>query len=84
MKKVLIISILVVSLLSAKQVLVDTNDALSVKVSSNVANIDDNNTNYNSIRNSREEIVIFEWDLTTISRVIFRLNKLFRVIFIMF
>ena len=49
MKKVLIISILVVSLLSAKQVLVDTNDALSVKVSSNVANIDDNNTNYNSI-----------------------------------
>ena len=45
MKKVLIISILVVSLLSAKQVLVDTNDALSVKVSSNVANIDDNNTN---------------------------------------
>ena len=34
MKKVLIISIFVVSLLSAKHVLVDTNDALSVKVSS--------------------------------------------------
>ena len=62
MKKVLLISLLVVSLLSARQVFVDTNDALSVKVSNNITNIDNENINENSVRSSREEIVLFEWD----------------------
>ena len=65
MKKVILISLLVVSLLSARQVFVDTNDALSVKVSSNIANIDNENINENSIRSSREEITLFEWDFET-------------------
>ena len=62
MKKILIISMLVVSLLSARQIFVETNDALSVKVSNNITNIEDNNIDQNSVRNSREEITLFEWD----------------------
>ena len=65
MKKVILISLLVVSLLSARQVFVDTNDALSVKVSSNITNIDNENINENSVRSSREEITLFEWDFET-------------------
>ena len=62
MKKMIFISILVMSLLSARQVFPKTNDALSVKVKgSNVLNID-NNINENTLRNSREQITLFEWD----------------------
>ena len=62
MKKVIFISILVVSLLSARQIFVETNDALSVKASRyNVLNVNDD-INENSIRNSREEITLVEWD----------------------
>ena len=62
MKKMIFISILVVSLLSARQVFPETSDALSVKAKGyNVLNID-NNTNENTTRNSREQITLFEWD----------------------
>ena len=62
MKKVIFISILVVSLLSARQIFVETNDALSVKASGyNVLNVNDD-INENSVRNSREEITLVEWD----------------------
>ena len=62
MKKVIFISILVMSLLSARQIFVETDDALSVKASRyNVLNVNDNE-NENTIRNSREEITLFEWD----------------------
>ena len=62
MKKMIFISILVVSLLSARQIFPETTDALSVKAKgSNILSID-NNTNENTVRNSREEITLFEWD----------------------
>ena len=62
MKKVIFISIFVVSLLSARQIFVETNDALSVKASGyNILNVNDD-INENSIRNSREEITLIEWD----------------------
>ena len=62
MKKVILISMLVVSLLSARQIFVETNDALSVKASGyNILNVNDD-INENSIRNSREEITLIEWD----------------------
>ena len=62
MKKVIFISILVVSLLSARQVFVETDDALSAKASGyNVLNVNDD-INKNSIRSSREEITLIEWD----------------------
>ena len=62
MKKMIFISILVVSLLSARQIFPETTDALSVKAKgSNILSID-NNANENTVRNSREEITLFEWD----------------------
>ena len=62
MKKMIFISILVVSLLSARQIFPETADALSIKAKgSNILNID-NNTNENTVRNSREEITLIEWD----------------------
>jgi len=62
MKKMIFISMLVVSLLSARQVFPETSNALSVKAKGyNVLNID-NDTNENTLRNSREEITLFEWD----------------------
>ena len=65
MKKVILISVLVMSFLFSRQVLIDTNDALSIKVSNNITNIDNQNIDQNSVRSSREEIVIFEWDFET-------------------
>ena len=62
MKKIIFISMLVVSLLSARQVFPETDKAMSVKANSyNILNVD-NNTNENTLRNSREEITLFEWD----------------------
>ena len=62
MKKTIFISMLVVSLLSARQVFPETDKSISVKASSyNVLNIE-NNANENILRNSREEITLFEWD----------------------
>ncbi len=62
MKKIIFISMLVVSLLSARQVFPETDKVISVKANSyNILNID-NNTNENTLRNSREEITLFEWD----------------------
>lgn len=60
MKKMIIVSFLILSMLSAKQLLVNTNEALSVKAM-HTLNENRNTINFNN-NNSREEITLFEWD----------------------
>ena len=52
----------VVSLLCARQVFPEIDNAISVKASNyNILNVE-NNTNENTLRNSREQITLFEWN----------------------
>tara|TARA_B100000609_G_scaffold65995_1_gene52048 strand:- start:659 stop:4048 length:3390 start_codon:yes stop_codon:yes gene_type:complete len=60
MKKMIIISFLTLSMLSANQLHLKTNDVLSTKAA-HTLNENRNNVNYNNF-NSREEITLFEWD----------------------
>ena len=74
MKKIIFISMLVVSLLSARQVFPETDKAMSVKANSyNILNVD-NNTNENTLRNSREEILFLNGILKVIYGILMKVG----------